>query len=55
MNAIRKNTIVTLGRSQYRVTGNEFQNGEAVVRAIRVGGRGALGALIIFKASEITR
>lgn len=51
--APRIGTIVRLGRSDYRVTGSERQYGRIMVRAVRVGGRGKLGANIVFDAREI--
>lgn len=51
----RRDTIVQLGRGKYRVTGSERQGAGFLVRAVRVGGRGKLGAEILFAPEEIAK
>lgn len=51
--APRKNTIVTLGRSQYRIIGSERQDDTFIVRAVRLNGRGRIGAEITFDVREL--
>jgi hypothetical protein len=49
---IRKGTVVRLGRSTYRVTGNEMQDGQVIVRAVKISGPGRCGP-IVFDIREL--